>query len=134
MPVPVGVGLGRLVPVPTGAGAAERPQETLHNFNRVEKFGLKPIFFSPVESFGLNLEWVTTGLIQPEITPTRFKSTTLYRESKGLNADQKCVRLINFSHFYQIFTFMTLIWTFGPQSVRLAAEELAGRLTSLVSK
>ena len=32
---------------------------------------------------------------------------------KSLEVDQKCVRLIDFSQFYQIFTLMTTLLTFG---------------------
>ena len=52
----------------------------------------------------------------------------------GLKVGQKCVRLVDFSHFYQMFTPMTILWTFGPQRpgpTQLAAEALAGQLTSL---
>ena len=45
--------------------------------------------------------------------------------SKGLKAGQKCVKLIDLSHWYQISTLMT-------PSARLAAEALASRLTSLI--
>ena len=55
--------------------------------------------------------------------------------SKSLEVDQKCVRLIDFSQLYQIFTLMTTLWTFGPYRsgpTRSTAEALAGRLTSLL--
>ena len=43
---------------------------------------------------------------------------------KDLKVDQKCVRLIDFSYFYQIVSLMTIFWT---PSAQLAAEILAGR-------
>ena len=53
----------------------------------------------------------------------------------GLKVDQKCVRLMDFSYFLQIFSLMNMLWTFGPhrsRPTRLVAEALAKLRINLV--
>ena len=56
MPVGAGAGAARCRPVPTGAGAAERPQETL--YFKIEKSIFIPVIFTVKLSgvLDLNLE------------------------------------------------------------------------------